>query len=59
MNIDRLNELINNFQSSSNPSNADSSAHCTNADIRKVVSNISDLLRDFVAELSNDDTELY
>lgn len=53
MNTDYLRKLINNFELGSNPSNADSSGLCTNEDIRKVVRNVSKLLRDIVDELDS------
>lgn len=53
MNTDYLYELIDNFERGSNPSNADSNGLCTNKDIRKVVRNVSELLRDIVNELDS------
>lgn len=51
LDTEKLHSLVEQFRFSSNPSNADYSASCTVADIRRVVSNAANVLDAIIDEL--------
>ena len=53
INIAKLRQAIQNFRFYARPSNADSSAPCTNSDLNNVIDRISELMSTFVDELEN------